>query len=88
MTFEAVYGMPDLSMQARLKCALILLAISAVSTPGQVNWPELRGPERNGHAAAKKLPLVWSETNNIAWKVPVPGRGRSSPVVCYFAGGW
>jgi outer membrane protein assembly factor BamB len=27
------------------------------------------------------VPTQWSETQNIAWKVPVPGRGWSSPVV-------
>jgi outer membrane protein assembly factor BamB len=81
MTVGPVYGIHDLSMQARLKCALILLAFSAVSTPGQANWPELRGPERNGHATAKKLPQVWSETNNVAWKTPIHDLGWSSPVV-------
>ena len=31
--------------------------------------------------ASTGLPLEWSETRNVAWKVPVPGRGWSSPVV-------
>ena len=81
MTFEEVYGMPDRSMQARLICALVPLALATFSTPAQDNWPELRGPERNGHAAAKKLPLLWSETNNVAWKTPIHDLGWSSPVV-------
>jgi outer membrane protein assembly factor BamB len=29
----------------------------------------------------KGLPLHWSATENIAWKVAVPGRGHASPVV-------
>ena len=81
MTFEEVYGMPDRSMQARLICALVPLALATFSTPAQDNWPELRGPERNGHAAAKKLPLLWSETNNVTWKTPIHDLGWSSPVV-------
>ena len=68
-------------MQARLVCALVPLALAAVSTPAQENWPELRGPLQNGHAAAKKLPLLWSETNNVAWKTPIHDLGWSSPVV-------
>ena len=62
-------------------CALVLLALAAVSTPAQENWPELRGPQRDGHSAAKKLPLVWSETNNVTWKTPIHDLGWSSPVV-------
>jgi outer membrane protein assembly factor BamB len=81
MTFEAVYGMPDLSMRAAKVHALVLLALATVSAPAQKNWPELRGPDRNGHAAAKKLPLVWSETNNVVWKTAIHDLGWSSPVV-------
>ena len=61
----------------------VLPVLLLVAGPGRAGeaWPQFRGPHGDGTAAAHKLPLVWSETNNIAWKVPVPGRGRSSPVV-------
>ena len=45
------------------------------------NWPQFRGPDGQGHAVAHDLPEVWSETQNIVWKTPLPGRGWSSPVV-------
>ena len=45
------------------------------------DWPEFRGPTGQGHSTERGLPLEWSETRNVAWKVPVPGRGWSSPVV-------
>jgi outer membrane protein assembly factor BamB len=45
------------------------------------DWPQFRGPDGQGHASERGLPLEWSESKNIAWKVPVPGRGWSSPVV-------
>lgn len=45
------------------------------------DWPEFRGPQQNGISAVKSLPLEWSEAKNIAWKVPLPGEGWSSPVV-------
>lgn len=45
------------------------------------NWPQLRGPRGDGTSLATHVPLHWSETNNIAWKASIPGRGRSSPVV-------
>jgi outer membrane protein assembly factor BamB len=46
------------------------------------DWPWWRGPNRNGIAAAdQKPPLTWSETENVRWKSPVPGRGHGSPTV-------
>lgn len=46
------------------------------------DWPWWRGPTRDGHAAAgAKPPTTFSDTENVVWKVPVPGRGHSSPVV-------
>lgn len=45
------------------------------------SWPRFLGP--NGVAAAKaaKIPLTWSDTENLAWKTSLPGPGSSSPVV-------
>src|SRR5688572_21167019 len=55
-------------------------AIAAEKTP-PARWPDFRGPNWNGHAGPTPLPTRWSETENILWKVPTPGRGWSSPVV-------
>jgi outer membrane protein assembly factor BamB len=47
-----------------------------------LDWPGWRGPTRDGIAApAQNPPLKWSETENILWKVPIPGRGHGSPTV-------
>jgi len=57
-------------------------AVALRSSPAGVNWPELRGPERNGHAApAARPPWSWSETNHVVWKTPIHDHGWSSPVV-------
>lgn len=46
------------------------------------DWPWWRGPSRNGVAeSGPKVPLQWSETQNVIWKVPLPGRGHSSPTI-------
>ena len=45
------------------------------------DWPQFRGPDGQGHAAAEASPAQWSESENVAWKVPVEGRGWSSPLV-------
>ena len=44
------------------------------------DWPQFRGPDGQGHADVKSLPLKWSEAS-AAWKTPIPGLGWSSPVV-------
>src|SRR6185503_18638037 len=43
------------------------------------DWPQFRGPNGDGHAAATNLPTAWNETTNVAWKTEIPGRGWSSP---------
>ena len=46
------------------------------------DWPWWRGPTRDGVAAADQSPpLKWSETENVLWKVALPGRGHGSPTV-------
>jgi outer membrane protein assembly factor BamB len=45
------------------------------------DWPWWRGPNSNGHALAQTAPTEWSETKNIVWKTPIPGRGHSTPTV-------
>lgn len=45
-----------------------------------VAWPKWRGPSENGLAKGA-APTVWSDTQNVAWKVPIAGRGHSSPVL-------
>jgi outer membrane protein assembly factor BamB len=45
------------------------------------NWPQWRGPRATGVAPHADPPVEWSETKNVAWKVEIPGRGSSSPVI-------
>jgi len=45
------------------------------------DWPQFRGPTGQGVSDERGLPLTWSETKNVRWKVAIPGKGWSSPVV-------
>jgi outer membrane protein assembly factor BamB len=51
------------------------------------DWPDFRGPGHSGHVTGPGdstligLPLVWSETNNVKWRTPIPHKGWSTPVV-------
>jgi outer membrane protein assembly factor BamB len=57
--------------------ALLLVAPAAQAE----EWPCWRGPRRDGTSLETNVPLRWSQTENVAWKVPIPGIGHSSPIV-------
>jgi outer membrane protein assembly factor BamB len=70
----------------RAKFALFVLHLSVfvfarLSGQQQADWPQFRGPTGQGHSSEPGLPVEWSETRNIVWKVPLRGRGWSSPVI-------
>ena len=61
--------------------ASLALALCATTALQASDWPQFRGPTGQGHAPDGAVPLTWSETENVAWKTAVPGRGWSSPVI-------
>ena len=66
-------------------CLPIVVAVvyAAVASPGsaeQAHWPQWRGPALNG-VAPGDAPLEWSDSRNVSWKIEIPGRGFSSPIV-------
>lgn len=50
-------------------------------TVGPGDWPWWRGPNRDNHSPDDTAPTKWSESENVAWKTPVPGQGHSSPIL-------
>jgi outer membrane protein assembly factor BamB/pimeloyl-ACP methyl ester carboxylesterase len=44
-------------------------------------WLKFRGPDGQGRALNGRIPATWSETENLLWKLPIPGKGWSSPVI-------
>jgi outer membrane protein assembly factor BamB len=69
-----------------LLLSIACVIVSAAQEPrtasdGRAQWPEFRGPGAQGHSSERGLPLEWSESSNIAWKVPVAGLGWSTPVI-------
>ncbi|MGI9243119.1 MAG: PQQ-binding-like beta-propeller repeat protein [Verrucomicrobiales bacterium] len=59
----------------------LALLVSAIGTIASENWPQFRGSGVMGSAENSELPDRWSETENVAWKVSVPGMGWSSTVI-------
>jgi hypothetical protein len=59
----------------------VLSAILLVVGGARADWPQFRGPTGMGVSADKGLPLKWSQDSNLAWKVKLPGKGQSSPII-------
>ena len=65
----------------RLSHCAVLFFLMPSSLQAQ-DWPQWRGPTGDNHAATGvTAPVAWNENSNLAWTVPVPGRGHSSPTV-------
>lgn len=66
----------------RVLFCFLILAPALVRAADSGDWPGWRGPTRDGQAATgQKVPVKWSETENVIWKAPIRGRGHSSPTV-------
>ncbi len=57
-------------------CGLLCCAAAPAA-----DWPRFRGPNGTGASADKDVPVQWSDKDGVLWKVPIPGRGNSSPIV-------
>ena len=58
--------------------SILMLGVSPLAAE---NWPQWRGPMLNGESAEKNLPVRWSTTENVTWKLAVPERSGSTPIV-------
>ena len=72
-----------------MKLSLLLPALLALLTGtafpaapvAEAQWPQWRGPTGNGVAPQAEPPVKWSESENVKWKVAIPGSGTSTPIV-------
>ncbi len=64
------------------KTALALISAAALTASAAAeNWPHWRGPDRNGVSSDGNVPLTWSQTDNIAWKLALPDLSGSTPII-------
>lgn len=69
--------------------SLALLTLSAITSASagefdadkMNNWHQWRGPTATGVAPRGNPPLEWSESKNVRWKVPIPGRSNATPII-------
>jgi len=60
--------------------ALLFLSVPALAQEPE-QWSGFRGSNGQGISTATGVPTQWSDTENIAWKTPIPGEGWSSPII-------
>ena len=64
----------------RLSLASVVFLILPLFAHAE-NWPQWRGPNRDGISSEKKLPAEWDEKKNVVWTAPLPGMGSSTPAI-------
>jgi outer membrane protein assembly factor BamB len=60
--------------------AIMVMVLLVMTTHAQ-NWPQWRGPNGNGTATEGNYPVKFSESDGLLWKVELPGKGGSTPIV-------
>lgn len=58
-----------------------LLFLTSTPQLSAENWPNWRGPNQDGSSNETNLPEKFSKTENVKWKVTLPGAGSSTPVI-------
>ena len=62
--------------------ALVLTTLAGIPTTSTgSDWLEFRGSDHQANANSVKLPSTWSKEKNLAWRVDLPAKGPSSPIV-------
>jgi outer membrane protein assembly factor BamB len=61
--------------------AMLVLLSPICGSAAAGDWPAFRGPNGDGTADERGLPLEWGPQNNVKWRAPLPAPGNSSPIV-------
>ena len=72
---------PHTSLRMVAHSVALFALLHSDSRAGETEWPQFRGPTGQGLSAAVQVPVAWSASEHVAWKVEIPGRGWSSPVL-------
>jgi len=60
---------------------IFLLLFFAFSVVYAENWPNWRGPKRDGTSSETGLPQKWSKTESVIWRTPLPGSAAATPII-------
>ncbi len=57
------------------------LCMALALTAGSAEWTGFRGPNSSAVSPEKGLPVKWSKTEGLRYKIALPGRGLSNPII-------
>ena len=64
------------------RAVAFVVSYVGIALPGMAeDWPMWRGPQGDGTSLETNVPVSWGATENVAWKVELPGEGHASPIV-------
>jgi outer membrane protein assembly factor BamB len=69
------------ALAAAASAALLCPPLGFAASAPEANWPHWRGPLDTGVAPKGNPPAKWSETENVQWKVKLPGSGTATPII-------
>jgi outer membrane protein assembly factor BamB len=83
MLAQSLNGRPSNCPRVKTACIVVTAFFASLATgiSRAEDWPAWRGPRGDGVSSESSPPVHWSATEKVVWKTPVPGFGRSSPIV-------
>ncbi len=75
--FEPIKLYPDMNTSCITLIATVTMTVNLMAD----NWMSFRGTNGQAVSSETNLPLSWDREKNVAWKVGIPGKGTSSPIV-------
>jgi len=61
--------------------AILVLTAAPARTVHAQHWQQFRGPQAGVAPDDPRLPDTWTTTENVAWRIDIPGHSWSSPIV-------
>ena len=70
-------------MRAKGLCVVLAMTatVTAVAAVHAEDWPQWRGPHLNGTSDETNLPVSWTNTENVAWKLAMPAWTGATPII-------
>ena len=60
---------------------IFLISFTLINCSFAENWHQWRGTNNDGISNETDVPIQWSQTENVIWRLPLPGEGASTPIV-------
>ena len=73
--------MPPSNVSVRRVAIVTTWLLFPAAIAAAENWPQWRGPALNGVSTEKDLPVHWSPTDNVAWKLAMPSWSGATPII-------